>query len=192
MKVGFGDASITPKGGKIVIAGAIPVRYTDVVHDDIKAVAMVIEQDDIRTIWVGCDMCHPTKKLTDAVIESLRKHLADFCDDELIITATHATACFYLTDDEFLNSAFDVDLTQIKPVEETRRQVCEGITNAVLEAISNMSDCSVEFATSDILTGFCRRVIYTDGSAVMYGDVHRDDFLLFLHVSNRSVPSYGL
>lgn len=176
MKVGFGSASITPRGGKIVIAGGIPVRYTDVVHDDVKAVAMVIQQENARTIWVGCDMCHPTKKLTDTVVESLKKRLADFREDELILTATHATACFYLTDDEFLNSAFDVDLTQIMSVEETRRQVCEGVTSAVLEAITNMTDCSVEFATSDILTGYCRRVVYKDGSAVMYGDVHRDDF----------------
>lgn len=177
MRAGFGSASITPRGGKIVIAGGIPVRYTDVVHDDVKAVAMVIEQDNVRTIWVGCDMCHPTKKLTDTVVESLKKRLADFQEDELILTATHATACFYLTDDEFLNSAFDVDLSQIMPLEETRRQVCEGITRAVLEAISNMTDCFVEFATSDILTGYCRRVVYKDGSAVMYGDVHREDFL---------------
>lgn len=177
MKVGFGKASITPKGGKIVIAGSIPVRYTDVVHDDVQAVAMVVKQDDTRTIWVVCDMCHPTKRLTDDVIAGLKKSLPDFNEDELILSATHATACFYLTDDEFLNSAFDVDLDEIMSVDETRRQVCSGIISAVMEAVSNLEDCTIEYATSDILTGFCRRVVYKDGSAVMYGDVHREDFL---------------
>ncbi|MBR2972723.1 MAG: hypothetical protein IKC41_00790 [Clostridia bacterium] len=176
MKVGFGSASITPKGGKIIIAGGIPVRFTDVVHDDVRAVAMVIEQDDTRTIWVGCDMCHPTKKLTDTVIDSLKKHIADFNADEFIMTATHTTAYFYLTDDEFLNS-FDVDLTPVIPLEESRNQVCEGVTKAVLEALSNMDDCSVEFAASDIITGLCRRVVYKDGSAEIYRDVHSDEFL---------------
>lgn len=177
MKAGFGSASITPRGGKIVIAGGIPVRYTDEVHDEVKAVAMVLVQDGVRTIWVGCDICHPTKKLTDTVIESLRNHLPDFREEELILTATHATACFYLTDDEFLNAAFEVDLTQILPLEKTRRQVCEGITRAVLEAIANLEEITVEFAVSEILTGYCRRVVYQDGSAAMYGDVHREDFL---------------
>ena len=177
MKVGFGKASITPKGGKIVIAGCIPVRYTDVVHDDIQAVAMVVEQDDTRTIWVGCDMCHPTKRLTDDVIAELKRVLPDFEDDELILSATHSTACFYLTDDEFLNSAFDVELDEIMSVDETRRQVCSGIVSAVMEAVSNVEDCTLEYAASDILTGFCRRVVYKDETAVMYGDVHREDFL---------------
>lgn len=177
MKVGFGQASITPRGGKTVIAGGIPVRYTDVVHDEVQAVAMVIEQNGERSIWVGCDMCHPTKRLTNDVIAMLKECLADFNEDELILSATHSTACFYLTDDEFLNSAFDVDYTQIMPLNEARTQVCRGIVTAVCEAVRNTVECTVEFSTADILTGFCRRVVYKDGSAAMYGDVYRDDFL---------------
>lgn len=177
MKVGFGKAKITPKGGKIVIAGSIPVRYTDVVNDDVYAVAMVLEQNDVRTIWVSCDMCHPTKRLTDDVIQDLRECVPNFKDEELILSTTHATACFYLTDDEFLNSAFDVDNSLIMSVDETRRQVCDGIVLAIREAFSVMESCTVEFSTAEILTGFCRRVVYKDGSAAMYGDVNRDDFL---------------
>ena len=175
--VGFGKAQITPKGGQIVIAGSIPVRYTDVVNDDVYAVAMVLEQNDVRTIWVSCDMCHPTKRLTDDVIQSLRECVPNFKDEELVLSTTHATACFYLTDDEFLNSAFDVDDNLIMSVDETRRQVCEGIVLAIREAFSVMENCTVEFSTAEILTGFCRRVVYKDGSAVMYGNVNRDDFL---------------
>ena len=177
MKVGFGKAKITPKGGQIVIAGSIPVRYTDVVNDDIYAVAMVLEQNDVRTIWVSCDICHLTKRLTDDVIRSLREFIPNFKEEELILSATHATACFYLTDDEFLNSAFDVNYNLIMSVDETRRQVCDGIVSAICEAFSAMEDCAFEFSTAEILTGFCRRVVYKDGSAVMYGNVNRDDFL---------------
>jgi hypothetical protein len=157
--------------------GKIPVRYTDVVYNDVQAIAFVMQQNDTRTIWVSCDMCHPTKRLTDDVIALLKKRLPDFHEDELILSATHATACFYLTDDEFLNSTFDVDLEAIMPLEETRSQVCEGIVVAVMKALESATECTVEFATAEILTGFCRRVLYKDGSAAMYGDVHRDDFL---------------
>ena len=151
MKVGFGKSSITPKGGKIVIAGRIPVRYTDVVHDDVQAVAMVLEQNGERIIQVSCDMCHPTKRLADDVISMLNKSIPDFNEDELILSTTHSTACFYLTDDEFLNSAFDVDYTQIMSLSEARAQVCQGIVAAVCEAVENTVECTVEFATADIL-----------------------------------------
>ena len=77
MKVGFGRGIITPKG-KIAIAGTIPPRTTDVVHDDVLAVAMVIEQNDIRTIWISCDMCHIPKRLTEEVVMTLKNQIADF------------------------------------------------------------------------------------------------------------------
>ena len=51
MRVGFGRGIITPKG-KIAIAGNIPPRLTDVVHDDVLAVAMVVACEKTRTIWV--------------------------------------------------------------------------------------------------------------------------------------------
>ena len=35
----------------------------------------------------------------------------------------------------------------------------------------------MEFATADIITGYCRRVVYKDLSAVMYGNPYREDFL---------------
>lgn len=176
MKVGFGRGIITPKG-KIAIAGTIPPRTTDVVHDDVLAVAMVIEQNDVRTIWVSCDMCHIPKRLTEDVIKSLENNIADFKEDEFIINATHATACAYVTDDEFLDEGLEMDYSLIEPLEETRKQICDGIIKAVTKAISNLCECTMEFATADIITGYCRRVVYKDLSAVMYGNPYREDFL---------------
>lgn len=176
MKVGFGRGIITPKG-KIAIAGTIPTRTTDVVHDDVLAVAMVIEQNDARTIWVSCDMCHIPKRLTEEVVMTLKNHIADFKEDQLIINATHATACAMVTDDEFLDEGLEMDFSLIEPLEETRKQICDGIIKAVTKAISNLCDCTMEFATADIITGYCRRVVYKDLSAVMYGNPYREDFL---------------
>ena len=85
MKVGFGQSSITPKSGKIAIAGTIPCRYVDKVHDDIKATAIVIEDNNTRTIWVCCDMCHPTKRLTDDAINKLKIAIPNFDADEFIM-----------------------------------------------------------------------------------------------------------
>ena len=109
MKVGFGQASISPKNGKITIAGSIPCRYSDLIHDDVKANAMVIQDGSTRTVWVCCDMCHPTKRLTDDVIEMLNNVLPDFKEEELIMSATHATPYCYVTDDEYTESGLVVD-----------------------------------------------------------------------------------
>ncbi|MBQ7235633.1 MAG: hypothetical protein IJX03_00560 [Clostridia bacterium] len=177
MKVGFSSGNITPVGGKIAIAGCIPVRYTDLVHDDIKATAMVIQDENEQTVWVTCDICHPTKKLTDEVVCVLKDVLPNFSREQLILSTTHATACFYLTDEEALGRTFDIDYNQIMPLDNAMKQVVNGIVVAVMNAYSNCVEIDAEFAVADILTGYCRRVVYKDGTAVMYGNVHREDFL---------------
>ena len=176
MKIGFGSSKITPSG-KIVIAGAIPVRYTDKVHDDIFASAMVINANEKLTVLLSCDICHPNRRLTDEAVLALKSVIPNFSSDQLIFCATHATAGFYLTDDEFLNAGLQIDFDKIMPLDETRKQICEGIVSAVKAALDTMCECTMEFATADILTGFCRRVLYKNGKAVMYGNPHTDDFV---------------
>ncbi len=69
MRIGWGEAKLLPRGGKVYIAGSVPYRATDVVHDEIKATAMVIQTDNKRIIWVSCDFCHPTKQVEDTLAQ---------------------------------------------------------------------------------------------------------------------------
>ncbi len=178
MRVGFGQGIITPRGGKIIIAGGLdPVRYTDKVHDDIRAVAMAVENDGIRAIWVSCDICHPTKRLTNDVIECLRKKIPGIRPEEVILSTTHATACFYLTDDDVCGTGVHIPYEKIMPLEQARAQVCEGIATAVEQALAFMQECTMEFATAHILTGLCRRVVFRNQKAEMYGNTSRVDYL---------------
>lgn len=176
MKVGFGSAKITP-AHSCIIAGCMPFRPAHTVHDDVFATAMVIGTGSDRFIWVSCDICHPTAHLVEDAVAMLRLELPGFDADRFILNSTHATACFYLTDREFCFSGQRMPTDQVEPIDETRSTVCRGITRAVKEAVANVRDCGVRAATLDILTGFCRRVLYADGTAEMYGDVHREDFL---------------
>ena len=176
MKIGWGTGCITPEG-PVVIAGAAPYRAAGAVHDDIYATAMAVQSDDARVIWVSCDMCHPTAHLVQTAAAMLKAEIPGFREDEFILNTTHATACFWLTDREFLMSGYRMPCDRIEPLEKTREHVCRGIVAAVKEALANTEECTASAASADILTGFCRRVVYRDGSAAMYGDVHRPDFL---------------
>ncbi len=178
IKAGWGESNILPTGGKIYIAGCVPFRATDVVHDDIKATALVLESEEKRIIWVSCDFCHPSKQVEDKLIEIMHKRLPNFKADELILSSTHATACFYLSDNEILNSAHLLgEGENVIPFDVAREQFCLKISDAVVDAVNNMSYCDMEYASMDITTGLCRRVVYKDGTAQMYGNVHRDDFM---------------
>lgn len=176
MLVGFGQASITPRGGKIAVAGSIPPRLTDLVHDDIQAVAMIIGEGASRVVWVSCDICHPTQILTNEVADRLMEVLPQFHKDQLIISATHSSACTRLAEDFLTVSELPPD-DQALPLELAREHVRNGIVNAIVTANNSMCECSISYAKADIITGLCRRVVYKDGTAVMYGKTDREDFL---------------
>ncbi len=177
IRIGWGEKNVCPKGGKIYIAGGVPFRAVEKVHDEIKATAMVVQSGAERIIWVSCDICHPTKQIEDKVIELLTKQLPDFKAEELIISGTHATACFYVSDTEILDCGHLLEsCEEILAIDIAREQLCRHVAEAVLEAVSNMEEEEMTYTSMDILTGFCRRVVYKDGHAQMYGDVHKDDF----------------
>ncbi|MBE6930987.1 MAG: hypothetical protein E7463_12000 [Ruminococcaceae bacterium] len=177
MKAGFGSADMTPYGGKTAVAGSIRLRYTDEVLDRLQAVAMVIQDEHCRTIWVSCDMCHPAHTLTGEIISRLSMSVVGFCPDELIINGTHATACCHTSDDEPQSTTRHQEAQDHLPLPELRRQITDAVEKAVLQAVENLCECRMDYALCDILTGFCRRTMYRDGRAVMYGDVYREDFL---------------
>ena len=175
MKIGFGEANITPRGGKIAIAGRIPVRLTDQIHDEVKAVAMIAGSGSARTVWVSCDICHPTCALTEDVAALLDDVLPEFHKDQLIISATHTTACCRLAND-YLTLSELPSSDNVLSLLDARAQVCDGIVKAVKTAYENSEECVASYACADILTGLCRRVVYRDGSAIMYGRTDREDF----------------
>ena len=57
-----------------------------------------------------------------------------------------------------------------------RAQVAAGIVKAISQAIRILEESRFEVGVSRVQTGVCRRALYKDGSAQMYGDVHREDF----------------
>jgi len=74
------------------------------------------------------------------------------------------------------NNADCAKMEDIIPLSELRRQICAQIAKAVRCAVDKLEETEIASGSADILTGFCRRVIYRDGTAEMYGDPHREDF----------------
>jgi len=175
MKIGFSRCDITPNG-KIGIAGNIPSRPTDKIFTKLYATAMVIEENGVLTAWVSLDMCHPTRILFEEIGDVLENNIVGFDRKNLIINATHATALCFVSE-EFFVSAEDGIMNEIIPLDVLRKQICDGVLNAVKGAVSSLEECILGLSFSETVTGFCRRVVYTDGSCVMYGNPNREDFL---------------
>ncbi len=175
MQAGFAREKITPLGRKIGIAGDIPIRVTDDVFTDLWATCMVLEDACTRVIWVSLDMCHVTKTLYRDVVKTLTEHVPGFSRKQLVLNATHATALAYVSE-EFFETRDEALSEPLTPLKEIRELICSGVLRAVQRAITQRERVKIALAYADIVTGLCRRVVYQDQSAVMYGKTHRDDF----------------
>ena len=177
LRVGWGQAEITPRGGAVSLYGQWELRITEEIRDPLYAVAMVIESAAERTIWVGCDLLYVYRELREEVCQRLSESLPGFQEKQLILSATHSHTVPNTSLNVFLQL---LDNQQDDPralsTDSCRAQVAAGIVKAISQAIESLEESRFEVGVSRVQTGVCRRALYKDGSAQMYGDVHREDF----------------
>ena len=176
LKIGFSQADITPKG-KTALIGQYAIRTTREVFTPLQAVAMVIQSGGGSVYWAACDLLYITDTLIDAVCRLLSDRLPDFQRSQLMLSATHIHSGPFLKErtDTTLLSFASQEPDVLRP-EECCGQVAQGIARAILGAIADAEPVLTARASRDLATGFCRRVVYTDGTAQLYGRVKKADF----------------
>ncbi len=178
MKIGFGQADITPRGGLVSLTGQFEKRITDQVRDPLRAVAMVIQTSTARTIWVSADNLKIFAHNVRTLAERVRRFLPDLKEEELVVSATH----IHTGPSLYANSFLALTGKRGEPPEALSASECEAqfadrAAEAVREALENAREARIDYAIARIQTGVCRRTLYKDGTAMMYGDPYRPDFL---------------
>ena len=176
LKIGFSQADITPRG-KIALIGQYDIRTTREIFTPLQAVAMVIQSGGSSVYWAACDLLYITDTLIDAVCRHLSTQLPDFERSQLMLSATHIHSGPFLKErtDTTLLSFASQEADVLRP-EACCEQVAQGIVQAILGAIADAEPVLTARASSDLATGFCRRVVYADGTVNMYGKVKTENF----------------
>ena len=177
MRIGFGQAAFTPNGA-VAMIGLYRVRVADKAETPLLATAMAVTDGEKPPVyWVGCDLLYITDELVDAVCRRLSVVLPDFHRNQLILSATHIhTGPFLKEKMDTTLLSFPAEVSNVLSPEECCQQVADGIVQAILEAVKDKEPALTARANVDIKTGYCRRGVFTDGTAKMYPDVYRPDF----------------
>jgi len=102
----------------------------------------------------------------------------DLKEEEFVVSATHIHTGPNLWKDVYLSLTGDrSEAEEAFLACECSKMVAEAIVRAVSQAMEQLSESRIEVALARIQTGVCRRVVYKDGSAKMYGNPFRSDFL---------------
>ncbi len=197
--IGWGERSLVPDK-KVSLAGQFYERISEYVESEITATALAIESDGEAMIMVSADMTSIPGYLLSRVRGLIKDEIPDFDPMKLMIAATHTHTSHTLEDPDpnvksrtFTKGTKEIlaeymppekeykplvtaDDTVIDPREATIF-VAERISEAVISAWRSRSAGYYANEFGRAAVGMCRRVVYDDGTAAMWGDANTASFI---------------
>lgn len=201
IKIGWSEVDMTPKKGtKISLAGQFFERITDEVESPITVTAFALESGDDQMVIAACDIVAIGTNVMDEVRERLAGKI-DLPLDKIIISAIHShTSMVYERKSyvaggkdgqasrntlQYLKEIIPEDMAY-KPLVSNEeclspKQCLEVLVNsickAVTEAWNNRKPAYYQNAFGRAVVGMNRRAVYDDGSAKMWGETNKANFV---------------
>jgi len=190
IKIGWSEVDFTPKE-KIKLAGQFFERISNDVETPITVTALAIDSGDDQMIICSCDLVSIGENLIELVREKVA-NLEGLDVSKIIIGATH-THTSYLYKRGNLRGA-DSSLDVLKRYMPEGKQykmhasgeamdpekalyvLVDAIAKAVTEAWEKRDYGYYANEFGRAVVGMCRRVVYDDGSAKMWGDTNHANF----------------
>lgn len=179
--IGWASASITPEK-PASLAGQHGRRISTQVLDPVTATALALETrgpngETEQAVLLSVDLVMVPKMIVDRIREAVAARVPELNADKICVNATHTHTAPVLIDGTF-NKAYGVsDMPEVTQFEEYQQFFVQQTSNAIVEAWQKREPAGMSWALGSAATGICRRARYADGTALMYGDTTRADFL---------------
>ena len=196
LKIGWSEINITPDK-KVSLAGQFAERISEYVEKPITATALAIEGGDDQMVLCSTDLVGVSFNLVAAVRERLAGNDAGLDAEKVILTAIHThTAPVYPRiqrqaavagassdartilesllppDKKYVESAPVSHNADIASSQEVFELLVDRISRVILDAWANRKPGCYSNAFGRAAVGMCRRAVYSDGSAQMWGDTN--------------------
>ncbi len=198
LKIGWAEIDITPDK-KASLIGQFAERISEYVEKPITATALAIEADGDQAVIVSIDVNGVSYNLVETVRENLKGNSLGLDPAKTIYAAIHTHTAptyprynrtaeygMFMTHRDLLERELGEDKKYIEKVnlkrddvitsEEYFELLSERLTAVTLEAWSNRTEGAFSSAFGRAPVGMCRRVVYSGGSAKMWGDTHTVTF----------------
>lgn len=170
--IGWGEADITPDGRVVELAGQYYQRIAESIHSRLKTVAMLLEQDNKTSLMISVDVVGVPEDFCMDLQKAIAEKFPAISADKIIINAIHTHSAPGL-------GSFRNWWNQAEGA-VTYQEYRDFATGKILEAVQLAWDSrqisGVSRALSFANVGHCRRAVYSDGTAEMYGETDREDF----------------
>jgi hypothetical protein len=173
--IGWDTQDITPDR-PVELIGQYYQRISQGVRDSLTVTAFAIEQlgtEQVeQCVLVTLDIVYIAKDFLAEVRQCVGGHAPGLNPDKIILNATHIHSgpAWYVAFRWWTPAA------GVMSPAEVRAFILARVVQAIANAWKGRKPAGTSAATAVTPTGYCRRAIYADGSATMYGNVAREDF----------------
>ena len=171
LNIGWGEADITPDG-KVELHGQYYQRVSQGIHSRLKAVALAMERGDQQSVMVSLDIVNVAADFQRELQDRMKNKLS-FDPRNVFLNAIHTHSAPATTK---LRDWWERDPGAICP-DAYRAFLLDKLETLVLDAWTRRRPGGIAHGLGFARVGHCRRAVYSDGTAEMYGSTNRDDFM---------------
>ena len=177
--VGWSEVDITPDslGKQIPLFGQYYARIAKDIHSRLKAVFAAIRSGNEYFITGSIDNCMVPKQLIDLLRDETAKRITEFDKSKLFINAIHSHSAPSLAFTAAKAEASPSHTSTVLTANEYAAFAVPLMVDAIVQAWENRAPGGIATAFGSARIGHCRRAVYSDGTAEMYGDTTRSDFI---------------
>jgi hypothetical protein len=172
LQVGAASVDITPPKA-VALWGQFSLRLSTKPDTPLTANVAALRSGDARTTFVSLDLLQLPEVVVQAVRDAVAKKDASIDVQTIVLTATHTHTAPVLVPG---TPGIPVN-DQTMGVEETIAFLADKISDGILAAWKNLAPGKMAYGLDRSSIGFGRRAVYANGTAQMYGNTNRPDFV---------------
>lgn len=157
-------------------------RLANTVYSKLYAQILAVEGKSGSVIYVACDLLGVTEELQTAVRDAVKQLAPEFPADSIILSAIHTHTAPYLSKTHGSTTWgsdfewFQVAEKEVIP-EVYASRIVSDIAKGILCAWESRRPAVFSTGMDYVSISHNRRSVYADGTAVMYGNTNRPDFV---------------
>lgn len=172
LQVGAASVEITPNKA-VALWGQFGLRLSTKPDTPLTANVVALQSGDARTTFVSLDLLQLPEVFVQAIRDAVAKKDASINVQTMVLTATHTHTAPVLQPGTPGIPVNDQTMT----VEETIGYLADKISDGIVAAWKNVAPGKMSYGLDRNSIGFGRRAVYANGSAQMYGNTNRPDFV---------------
>ena len=170
--IGWAQGSITPDL-PVNLFGMFNERISTHVEEPCTATALAIEgADGEHAIWLSCDLVNATLDVIQDVRQAVVGQIPGLEPSKVLLSCTHTHNA-----PNFRGDLFPTPPPGVMTPQAYREFFITRVASVAVQAWQSRSPGQVVPALGHAVLGWCRRVVYANGTGQMYGETQRADFV---------------